>query len=359
MRFVVTDKNNFKLTYQIDKDSVVIGRGRAADAQINSQEVSRNHAILIHSNGRYYIQDVGATNGVFVNTERLKAHEKVEIQSYFSISLGPNVTLQLLEEEEPEPTSIGVNLSERQNLTTLTRQTRFAVMPPASAQIKKPQVSKEQRDAKRTMFIIALIFGGGIFYFFGQSKDQAPAPAPAAVTVQKDPKLIELDKHLTFGQRGFYRELEKDFQNLCQSVEKTYCDKLMPPLLEGEGARIKDKELLVFRKIAEITKDENFSQVPQTFRYDFKLLYYAVKVASEINKFEGYALADFEITENKNFLPHAQIFISPTMFRPLKLNDVMNILIKVKDLGDLNDYKAKIEGKFTISYFSDPKVLNQ
>ncbi len=59
--------------YRIEKPSVLIGRGQDNDIIINHPSVSTRHArIFIGSDGKFYIEDLKSSNGVFVNRERVK-----------------------------------------------------------------------------------------------------------------------------------------------------------------------------------------------------------------------------------------------------------------------------------------------
>jgi pSer/pThr/pTyr-binding forkhead associated (FHA) protein len=51
--------------FPVTKDRFVIGRGKnASDLTIKDPNVSRQHALIEFSDGRYYIVDMGSTNGV-------------------------------------------------------------------------------------------------------------------------------------------------------------------------------------------------------------------------------------------------------------------------------------------------------
>jgi hypothetical protein len=56
----------------IMKDRFVIGRGKqSSDLTIKDPNVSRQHAMVEFLNGQYYMVDMGSTNGVEFNGQRL------------------------------------------------------------------------------------------------------------------------------------------------------------------------------------------------------------------------------------------------------------------------------------------------
>jgi pSer/pThr/pTyr-binding forkhead associated (FHA) protein len=58
------------LEVPIDRDWMVIGRGRSADMVIAEPTISRAHAAIGYEEGRFFMQDLGSTNGTRVNGAR-------------------------------------------------------------------------------------------------------------------------------------------------------------------------------------------------------------------------------------------------------------------------------------------------
>ena len=58
-------------TYELVKDVVTMGRDMSNDIVINDAESSRHHARLTKQGVTYVIEDLGSTNGTFVNSARL------------------------------------------------------------------------------------------------------------------------------------------------------------------------------------------------------------------------------------------------------------------------------------------------
>ena len=52
-------------------ERTTIGRSPDCDIFLDDVTVSRNHAVLVHRNGKYYVEDQGSLNGTFVNRQRI------------------------------------------------------------------------------------------------------------------------------------------------------------------------------------------------------------------------------------------------------------------------------------------------
>lgn len=78
--------------YALDGEEHFIGRGTDADIWVEDGGVSRRHArITCRPDGRYFIEDLGSTNGTFIGPERV---EISEIRLGDRIQVGPHVTLR-------------------------------------------------------------------------------------------------------------------------------------------------------------------------------------------------------------------------------------------------------------------------
>jgi pSer/pThr/pTyr-binding forkhead associated (FHA) protein len=59
--------------FQVTKERFIIGRGKqSSDLTIKDPNVSRQHAMVEYLNGQYYIVDMGSTNGVEYNGQRVQ-----------------------------------------------------------------------------------------------------------------------------------------------------------------------------------------------------------------------------------------------------------------------------------------------
>jgi hypothetical protein len=77
--------------YELSKGIVTLGRDITNDIVINDPEVSRHHCRLTKGGGGYTIEDLGSTNGTFVNGQRLSgAHQ---LSHGDMLGMGETVTL--------------------------------------------------------------------------------------------------------------------------------------------------------------------------------------------------------------------------------------------------------------------------
>ncbi len=72
-RLIVRTGPNPGMVFDITKEITTFGRDVASDVVLGDAEVSRQHARLTRTPGGYVLEDLGSTNGTFINGERLSA----------------------------------------------------------------------------------------------------------------------------------------------------------------------------------------------------------------------------------------------------------------------------------------------
>ncbi|MBC7872316.1 MAG: FHA domain-containing protein, partial [Chitinophagaceae bacterium] len=78
-------------TYDLNKDIVTLGRDITNDIVINDPEASRHHLRLTRGADGFNIEDLGSTNGTFINGQRLSGVRPLNRGDM--IGLGETVTL--------------------------------------------------------------------------------------------------------------------------------------------------------------------------------------------------------------------------------------------------------------------------
>lgn len=90
-------------TFLLEKEENLLGRDLANDIVVSELEVSRRHVRFMIKDDRVLVEDLGSTNGTFLNGERISTAQ--ELQSGDAITLGEEIVLvfqeEELEDEEP------------------------------------------------------------------------------------------------------------------------------------------------------------------------------------------------------------------------------------------------------------------
>lgn len=70
--------------YVVEQDEFVIGRGaKYSDLPIKDANISRRHCSIVRRGEDYFIKDLGSTNGVEYEGERVDDHKVTEGSTYF------------------------------------------------------------------------------------------------------------------------------------------------------------------------------------------------------------------------------------------------------------------------------------
>jgi diguanylate cyclase (GGDEF)-like protein len=60
--------------YNLNTNSVLIGRSSKCDIQIDQESISRNHSKIVNTGKSILVRDLGSTNGTYVNDEPVEEH---------------------------------------------------------------------------------------------------------------------------------------------------------------------------------------------------------------------------------------------------------------------------------------------
>jgi two-component system cell cycle response regulator len=104
--------------FTLDADETFIGRSREAHVRIDDVGISRKHARIVRAqDGRYIVEDLRSTNGVFVNGRKI---ERAELATGDRVQVGPTVVVRfgLIDEAEE---SLARQLYESSTRDSLTR----------------------------------------------------------------------------------------------------------------------------------------------------------------------------------------------------------------------------------------------
>jgi len=118
--------SNKEEIYPLDKKKLLIGRDNSADIIVESEEVSKSHAIIYLKKDIYYIKDLESTNGIIVNGKKvselaLKDGDEINIGSVNLKFVDEKVSERVIEEiiniindsEEEEADNLDLGSSEK------------------------------------------------------------------------------------------------------------------------------------------------------------------------------------------------------------------------------------------------------
>ncbi len=71
MRLIVRQGPQAGQAFELQKPVLSVGRSRDNDIQIDDTKISRRHASLTRTESGYVLQDLGSTNGTFINNRRI------------------------------------------------------------------------------------------------------------------------------------------------------------------------------------------------------------------------------------------------------------------------------------------------
>lgn len=78
-------------SFDLAKDVITLGRDLSNDIVINDAEMSRHHSRLTRQGAHYVVEDLGSTNGTFVNSSRVSGQYTLNLGDI--VSLGDTVAM--------------------------------------------------------------------------------------------------------------------------------------------------------------------------------------------------------------------------------------------------------------------------
>lgn len=135
-------------TFPLLADKITVGRDPMSDISIADPEISRHHARLEKTDTGYQLQDMGSTNGTYIDGERLGA-EPAALQPGQSVVFGSGVVLKFQKvggEADMMATMIdpaGQVTFAEEDRTPPKITADLSPPPPASSAVPPPPVSQQ------------------------------------------------------------------------------------------------------------------------------------------------------------------------------------------------------------------------
>jgi predicted component of type VI protein secretion system len=152
-QFVMRSGPNPGKVYQLEASEIIVGRDSTSGVAINDGEISRKHAKLSLHGAAYVIQDLGSTNGTFVNGQRLTGTQVLNPGD--SVSFGENISA--VYEAASDPNATVISSAQAPKTAAPVKKQAAAPVQAYSGQVPAGPLPSAAVPAKKKKFPIWLI----------------------------------------------------------------------------------------------------------------------------------------------------------------------------------------------------------
>ncbi len=177
-RMIVRTGPNPGTVFELTKEVSLIGRDVTNDVVVGDAEVSRQHSRITRTPGGYVLEDLGSTNGTFVNGERLVAPRVMNPGDLVALGETVSLTFDAIAPEAAATVAQPAATAEPAKKAPGGGAKPAAQAQPASAPISADEASPPAKKGGKTWllagvgcFVLILVCGGFVWfmdYFFPQ-----------------------------------------------------------------------------------------------------------------------------------------------------------------------------------------------
>ena len=151
-QFVMRSGPTPGVVFPLEGEQLTIGRDSNNGVAINDAEVSRKHSRLIFQGGKYVIDDLGSTNGTFVNGQRLAG--PVVLKAGDVVSLGEQIVLMY----DAISSDAGATVAVSRKAIPSAPPVQSYAPPPAQAYSAPPSAGAKKNNTPIFIGVGALLF---------------------------------------------------------------------------------------------------------------------------------------------------------------------------------------------------------
>ena len=238
-------------TFSVKKNSVSIGRGTTCDVVLPYEGFSRQHAQIDVIDGEIYVTDLGSTNGVFIEGQRIPASTKTLTQSFFNLQIGPAQQVEIMDDEHRPVATSGAVIPNPKREVKLQRADQTKTTQMDSAQLKRTTKKKVAAKSNKPAIILLLIFLVAAAAYYFMTTEEEVAPVTEVVTEVAAPVVPVLETE--FLSQNIIDSLYKD--RSCAADKASWCELARLVETNFEGVVIEGKSLVVYLNMGSY-KDE-------------------------------------------------------------------------------------------------------
>lgn len=156
-QFVMRSGPTPGVTFPLEGDQLIIGRDSSNNVPINDAEISRKHSRLSFQGGKYVLEDLGSTNGTFINGQRLSGPAVLKPGDI--VSLGEHIVLMYDMINIDPGATVAVSRKSLQ-----AEPPPYARQQPSTPVYSPPPLAQASAPAKKTN-LLPIFIGIGVLFF--------------------------------------------------------------------------------------------------------------------------------------------------------------------------------------------------
>jgi hypothetical protein len=257
MRVTVKLSNGLIISKDLSLDKAIVGRSVKADVVVPDEALSRNHCLIEIEAGNFYVTDLGSSNGVFINSQRIPPDTRTLYNSFSHLTIGElECTIEDVESVESikEPLNKSVLPKEDNNTKTVTR---IALKSPQKR--LKPIREKKTSALNANGIIGIMIVMALIYYQFWVPKKSKDEVSETQNKQSPKPETIQPIKKVIFDEFRTNSEYESLNSKKNCTIKPELCINLkLDPNLH-EGIIFEDEEIFVFVNPTKKAGDQKYA----------------------------------------------------------------------------------------------------
>jgi hypothetical protein len=256
--------NGHSINRDINKPEIIIGRSLQCDVPVPEEALSRQHAKISNLNDQLYITDLGSSNGVFIDGERIQPHVQVPFNTFLQLSLGPLECYISLNSSDTKA-AFKIPALQKTDDEKRTKITDKPLSPSAkNSKLYRLRAAKKEKDQSiNPKFLgLILILGIGVIGYYQLDDHKDAEVAKDIGSPKKTQKPTEESLHIKaapdkFLSDGMYYEKLK-LKSL--ETDRTIAKDLQLEL-PFEGVAFEDNEVIIFMEPKKLLEDPRFASI--------------------------------------------------------------------------------------------------
>lgn len=318
MHIQVLDNQEIVFDAQVEKSSIIIGRGSDCDIRCINEVISRKHLEITKNEDQLKIKNLSKNNWIILNDEKINHNDYIDFFDFYQLQLPGNIEISISQEsedvlEELRSVSSNIDISENESTSseTINKKNMFSR--------KQKNTAHDERDknkANELLKMSGILFVVIVAILFQFRDVLMPSEEEVNLKSSTTEKVVTRRKKLEMNMEKVSREAIENYQDI-KNVEdpKTYikcvtaqesnlCDEILRRRVELEGISVSGENLFAFIEIGNRIKVD----------FNNTKLYKSVP-----------ALTNAELSK----VLAAHYFLSPKRMYQLKEKGIENIFVHV------------------------------